>query len=46
MTLTEHKGKLEGLKITFVGDGNNMVHSWVEAAEKIPFKLSLRAERL
>ena len=38
MTLIEHKGKLEGLKITFVGDGNNMVHSWVEAAEKIPFK--------
>jgi ornithine carbamoyltransferase len=37
LTLLEHKGKLEGLKITFVGDGNNMVHSWMEAAEKIPF---------
>jgi ornithine carbamoyltransferase len=37
LTLLEHKGKLEGLKIVFVGDGNNMVHSWMEAAEKIPF---------
>lgn len=37
LTLLEHKGKLEGLKIAFVGDGNNMVHSWMEAAEKIPF---------
>ena len=37
LTLLEHKGKLQGLKIAFVGDGNNMVHSWMEAAEKIPF---------
>src|SRR5688572_19913074 len=31
-TLLERKGKLDGLKIAFVGDGNNMVHSWLEAA--------------
>ena len=37
LTLLEHKGKLEGLRVAFVGDGNNMVHSWIEAAEKIPF---------
>jgi ornithine carbamoyltransferase len=41
LTLLEHKGKLEGLKVAFVGDGNNMVHSWMEAAEKIPFSFSL-----
>ncbi len=41
LTLLEHKGKLEGLKVTFVGDGNNMVHSWMEAAEKIPFSFAL-----
>ncbi len=41
LTLMEHKGKLEGLKITFIGDGNNMVHSWMEAAEKIPFSFAL-----
>jgi ornithine carbamoyltransferase len=41
LTLLEHKGKLEGLKVAFVGDGNNMVHSWMEAAEKIPFSFAL-----
>lgn len=41
LTLLEHKGKLQGLKIAFVGDGNNMVHSWMEAAEKIPFSFTL-----
>lgn len=40
-TLLEHKGKLEGLKIAFVGDGNNMAHSWMQAAEKFPFSFSL-----
>jgi ornithine carbamoyltransferase len=38
-TLLERKGKLEGLKIAFIGDGNNMAHSWIEAAEKFPFSL-------
>jgi ornithine carbamoyltransferase len=28
---------LQRLKVAFIGDGNNMVHSWMEAAEKIPF---------
>lgn len=41
LTLLEHKRKLKGLKITFIGDGNNMVHSWMEAAEKIPFSFAL-----
>jgi ornithine carbamoyltransferase len=40
-TLMERKGRLEGLKIAFVGDGNNMVHSWMRAAEKFPFSFSL-----
>jgi ornithine carbamoyltransferase len=40
-TLIEHKGKLDGLKIVFVGDGNNMVHSWLEAAAIIPFSFTL-----
>ncbi|HEX9787299.1 MAG TPA: ornithine carbamoyltransferase, partial [Candidatus Binatia bacterium] len=41
LTLQEHKGKLDRLKIVFVGDGNNMVHSWMEAAEKIPFSFAV-----
>ncbi len=40
-TLLEHKGKLEGLKIAFIGDGNNMVHTWMQAAEKFSFSFSL-----
>lgn len=27
MTVYEHKGKLEGLKFAYIGDGNNMAHS-------------------
>jgi ornithine carbamoyltransferase len=41
LTLIEHKRKLDGLKIAFVGDGNNMVNSWIEAAEKLPISFSL-----
>jgi ornithine carbamoyltransferase len=40
-TLIEHKGKLDGLKIVFVGDGNNMVHSWIEAAAIVPISFAL-----
>ena len=40
-TVLERKGTLDGLKITFVGDGNNMVHSWMRAAEKFPFSFFL-----
>jgi ornithine carbamoyltransferase len=41
LTLIEHKRKLDGLKIAFVGDGNNMVHSWIEAAEKLPISFAV-----
>ncbi|HXK29140.1 MAG TPA: ornithine carbamoyltransferase, partial [Candidatus Binatia bacterium] len=41
LTLIEHRGKLDGLKVTFLGDGNNVVHSWIEAAEKLPISFAL-----
>ena len=31
MTLREHFGRLEGLKVAYVGDGNNVAHSLMEA---------------
>jgi ornithine carbamoyltransferase len=34
-TLLEKKGKLEGLKLTYVGDGNNVVHSLALGAAKL-----------
>ncbi|MQL92498.1 hypothetical protein Taro_025125 [Colocasia esculenta] len=36
LTIIEHIGKLEGLKIVYVGDGNNIVHSWLLLASIIP----------
>src|SRR5262249_9863179 len=38
-TLIEKKGRLDGLKIAFIGDGNNVANSWIEAAAKLPFSL-------
>lgn len=34
LTIYEHKGKLEGLKFAYVGDGNNVAHSLLYAAAK------------
>ncbi len=41
LTLQERKGRIEGLKVVFVGDGNNVAHSWLLAAEKLPFRFTL-----
>jgi ornithine carbamoyltransferase len=30
-------GTMEGKKVVYVGDGNNVVHSWLELALRIPF---------
>jgi ornithine carbamoyltransferase len=40
-TLRERRGKLEGLRVVFVGDGNNMVHSWMDAAALLGFDFVL-----
>lgn len=34
MTIRQHKGKLKGLKLAFVGDGNNVANSLIEAASR------------
>ena len=41
MTVLEHKGELAGQKIAWIGDGNNMANSWIEAAAKLGFALTL-----
>jgi ornithine carbamoyltransferase len=41
LALREHKGELEGLKVVFVGDGNNVLASWVEFATRVPIELTL-----
>jgi ornithine carbamoyltransferase len=40
-TLRERRGKLDGLRVVFVGDGNNMVHSWMDAAALLGFDFVL-----
>jgi ornithine carbamoyltransferase len=40
-TIVEKKGNYEGLKIAYVGDGNNVANSWIDAAARLPFKLAL-----
>lgn len=40
-TITEKRGGYEGLKIAYIGDGNNMANSWINAAAKLPFHLDL-----
>ncbi len=34
MTIREKKGRLEGLKLVYLGDGNNMAHSLMEAGAR------------
>lgn len=41
MTVIEKKKSLENLKITWIGDGNNMANSWIQAASILGFELSL-----
>ena len=35
ITIQEHKGKLEGIKFAYVGDGNNMTHSLMIGCAKV-----------
>ena len=36
LTIQETRGHLEDLKIAYVGDGNNIVHSWLRLAARLP----------
>jgi ornithine carbamoyltransferase len=36
-TIWEYRGHLDDLKIVYVGDGNNIVHSWLNLATRLPF---------
>ena len=41
MTIREFKSSFDGLKMCFIGDGNNMANSWIEAAMYFPFQLNM-----
>jgi ornithine carbamoyltransferase len=40
MTFEEHRGTIEGRKVAWSGDGNNVLHSLIEAAPQFGFELS------
>jgi len=41
LTVKEHRGDLNDLKVAFIGDGNNVANSWVNLASKIPMHFVL-----
>jgi len=40
-TFTEHRGSIEGKTVTWVGDGNNMCNSYINAARQFNFELKI-----
>ncbi|MDH5179579.1 MAG: ornithine carbamoyltransferase [Gammaproteobacteria bacterium] len=40
-TFIEHRGSIQGKKIAWVGDGNNMCHSYINAARQFDFNLHI-----
>jgi ornithine carbamoyltransferase len=40
-TIKEKRGKLKGLRFAYIGDGNNMAHSLIEAGAKAGMQVSL-----
>ena len=38
-TYTEARGSIQGRRVAWVGDGNNVCHSWMNAARQFDFKL-------
>ena len=40
-TIREHKGKLSGLKLAYIGDGNNMAHSLMYGGAKVGMEIAI-----
>ena len=45
MTYVEHRGSIAGKTATYVGDGNNMCHSWMNAARQFDFHLNIASPK-
>ncbi len=41
MTVREHKGSLEGLKLCYIGDGNNMANSYIVGALTVGMRVAI-----
>jgi len=40
-TFVEHRGSTEGKTVAWIGDGNNMCHSYINAADRFGFTLNI-----
>jgi ornithine carbamoyltransferase len=40
-TFIEHRGSIQGRTVAWVGDGNNMANTWLQAADLLGFKVHL-----
>jgi ornithine carbamoyltransferase len=41
LTIVEKRGRYKGLKVSYIGDGNNVANTWVQAASLLDFSLAL-----
>ena len=41
MTIKEKRGALDNMKVAWIGDGNNVAHSWINAAHIMGFEMVL-----
>lgn len=41
LTILEHKGRLSGITVSYVGDGNNMANSWLQMAPKLGMNIRI-----
>ncbi len=44
-TFIEHRGSIAGKTVAWVGDGNNMANSWLQASEILGFKVHVSTPR-
>ncbi len=45
LTILEHTGRLQGITVAYVGDGNNMAHSWLQLAPKLGVNIRIASPR-
>ena len=45
LTFIEKRGDIEGKVVTWIGDANNIAYTWLQAAQKLKFKLHISAPK-
>lgn len=45
LTIKEQRGHLNDMKVAYIGDGNNIVHSWLRLAGRLPMHFTVACPR-